>query len=171
MSYKAILEEIIPRLWVGDEEAVPEANRRGYSVLAACKDGSIDCHRAVLNYSTRAAPRDKDYYFVQRGNKMALNLIDSEDPTFVPDEVIDAGLKFLKREYDAGKKVFCHCVAGKSRSPSLMLAFLRTIGEMPYSFQVSEKVFRTLYSHYDPARGIRTHVRERWAELPTFFKH
>jgi hypothetical protein len=171
MAYRPILVEVIDRLYVGDEEAVPQAEKRGMSILAACKDGSSDCHRAVLKYSSLAAPRDKDYYFVQRGDKMALNLIDSENPAFVPDEVIDAGLRFLKREYDAGKKVFCHCVAGKSRSPSLMLAFLRTIGEMPHSFQVSEKVFRTLYPHYDPARGIRTHVRERWAELPTFFKH
>jgi len=80
MAYKAILEEVIPHLWVGDEEAVPEANRRGYSILAACKDGSTDCHRAMLGYTTLAAPRDKDYYFYRSDKKhMALNLIDVED--------------------------------------------------------------------------------------------
>ena len=88
---KAILEEVIPRLWVGDREAVPIAEKRGYSILAACKDGSPDCHRAVLGYTTRGAPRNQDYYFVQRGNHMALNLIDVDDPNMIPREVVDAG--------------------------------------------------------------------------------
>ena len=52
MAYKPILVEVIDRLYVGDEEAVPQAEKRGMSILAACKDGSIDCHRAVLGYTT-----------------------------------------------------------------------------------------------------------------------
>jgi hypothetical protein len=169
--YKAILEEIIPRLYVGDQEAVSEASRRGYSILAACKDGSPDCHRAVLGYTTLGAPKDKDYYFVRGDAKhMALNLIDSEDPDMIPNEVIDAGLKFLKERYDAGDKVFSHCVAGHSRGPTMMLMFLRTIGEMPDSFLGSERKFRTLYPDYDPAKGMRSHARERWKTLPHFFR-
>ena len=169
MAYKAILEEVIPRLWVGDKEAVPIAEKRKYSILAACKDGTEDCHRAVLGYTTLGAPRNQDYYFVQRGNHMALNLIDVDDPNMIPREVVDAGLRFLKEQYDSGKKVLSHCVAGHTRGPSLMLAFLRTIGEMPHGFATSEKVFRTLYPPYDPGRGVRAHVRERWTELQTFF--
>ena len=59
MSYKPILEEIIPKLWVGDKEGYPIAERRGYSILAACKDGSGDCHRAVLGYTSLGAPRTR----------------------------------------------------------------------------------------------------------------
>ena len=169
MAYKAILTEIIPRLWVGDEEAVPEAEKRGYSILAACKDGSPDCHRAVLGYTTLGAPKNKDYYFVQRGNHMALNLIDTEDIAFIPNEVIDAGLKFLKQQYDAGKKVFSHCVAGHSRGPTMMFMFLRAIGEMPGSFRGSEHKFKALYPPYDPGEGMRAYARKRWDELPKFF--
>ena len=92
MAYKTLLTEIIPRLWVGDEEAVPVAEKRGYSILAACKDGSSDCHRAVLGYTSLGAPKDKDYYFVRKDKThMALNLIDADEPKFIPDEVIDAG--------------------------------------------------------------------------------
>ena len=171
MAYKAILEEVIPRLWVGDEEAVPEANRRGYSILAACKDGSTDCHRAVLGYTTLGAPKDKNYYFVQKDSKhMALNLIDTEDAAFIPNEVVDAGLNFLKREYGAGKKVFSHCVAGHSRGPTMAMMFMRAIGELPHGFATSEKVFRTLYPHYSPNTGMRAYARARWSDLPTFFK-
>ncbi len=168
--YKTILTEIIPRLYVGDEEAVPAAEKRHYAILAACKDGSPDCHRAVLGYTSLGAPKDKNYYFVQRGDHMALNLIDAEDPDFIPDEAIDAGLRFLKQQYDAGRKILSHCIAGHSRGPTMMLMFLRAIGEMPEGFSRAEHKFRTLYPPYDPARGIRTHARERWDSLPTFFE-
>ena len=171
VGYKPILEEIISRLFVGDEEAVPIAEKRGYSILAACKDGSSDCHRAVLGYSTPGAPKDKNYYFYRSDTKhMALNLIDSEDVDFIPDEVIDAGLRFIKERYDAGDTVFVHCIAGHSRSTTLMLIFLRAIGEMGDSFLGAERKFRALYSHYEPGKGMRNYARERWARLPKFFR-
>jgi hypothetical protein len=169
--YKAILENIIDRLYVGDEEAVPEANRRGYSILAACKDGSPDCHRAVLGYTTLGAPKDANYYFYRSDVKhMALNLIDVEDPDMIPAAAVDPGLRFLKERYDAGDKVLSHCIAGHTRGPVMMLMFLRTIGEMGDSFLGAERKFRTLYSEYAPGKGMRMHARERWARLPKFFK-
>lgn len=170
MAYKTLLTEIIARLWVGDEEAVPIAEKRGYSILAACKDGSPDCHRAVLGYTSLGAPKNADYYFFRSDTKhMALNLIDADDPEFIPDEVIDAGLRFMKERYDAGDKVLVHCIAGHSRSTTLMLAFLRTIGEMPESFARAEHKFKTLYPPYNPGRGMRQHVKTRWNELEHFF--
>jgi hypothetical protein len=169
--YKTLLTEIIPRLWVGDEEAVPIANKRGYSILAACKDGSSDCHRAVLGYTTLGAPKDKNYYFYQKDEThMALNLIDVDDPKMIPREATDAGLNFLKQQYDSGCKVLSHCIAGHTRGPTMMLMFLRAIGEFPESFLRAEHKFRTLYSPYDPGKGMRIHARERWDMLPTFFK-
>jgi hypothetical protein len=166
MAYKIILHEIIDRLYVGDEEAIDLAEKRGYSILAACKDGSPDCHRAVLGYTTLAAPKDKNYYFIQSDkDHMALNLIDVDDPDLIPDTVIDAGLKFMKDRYDAGKTILVHCIAGHSRSPSMMLMFLRSIGEMPEGFIRAEKKFRTLYPPYDPGVGMRAHARTRWDEL------
>ena len=166
MAYKIILHEIIKRLYVGDKEAVEPAEKRGYSILAACKDGSPDCHRAVLGYTSLGAPKDKNYYFVQRDNDhMALNLIDVDDPDMIPAKAVDAGLKFMNDCYDAGKTVLAHCIAGHSRSPIMMFLFLRTIGEMPEGFIRAEKKFRTLYPLYDPGVGMRAHARMRWDEL------
>lgn len=170
MAYKTILHEIIPRLFVGDKEGVPLAEKRGYSILAACKDGSEDCHRAVLGYTTLGAPKDKDYYFVQSDkDHMALNLIDVDDPDMIPAKAVDAGLHFMKERYDEGKTVFSHCIAGHTRGPTMMLMFLRAIGEMPEGFILAEKKFRTLYPAYDPGVGMRSHARERWKSLPQFF--
>jgi hypothetical protein len=170
MPYKIILHEIIDRLYVGDKESVPVAEQRGYSILAACKDGTSDCHRAVLGYTTLGAPKDEDYYFVQSDkDHMALNLIDVDDPEMIPEKVVNAGLKFLKDRYDAGKTILSHCVAGHTRGPTMMLMFLRTIGEMPEGFIAAERKFRTLYPSYDPGIGMRSHARMRWKDLPKFF--
>ena len=35
MAYKEILVEVIDRLYVGDKEAYPEAELKGFSILAA----------------------------------------------------------------------------------------------------------------------------------------
>jgi hypothetical protein len=99
---------------------------------------------------------------------MALNLIDIEDPEMIPTEVIDAGLRFMKERYDAGDKVFSHCIAGHSRGPTMMLMFLRTIGEMGDSFLGAERKFHSLYQDYDPGKGLRQHARSRWKELKNF---
>lgn len=171
MTYKTILHKIIDRLYVGDQEGVPEAENRGYSILAACKDGSPDCHRAVLGYTTLGAPKNEDYYFYRSDKRhMALNLIDVDDPEMIPRKTIDEGLRFMKEQYDASKTVFSHCIAGHSRGPTMMLMFLRAIGEMPEGFVMAEKKFRALYPPYDPGVGMRSHARERWRELPNFFK-
>lgn len=162
------MEQIITGIWLGDDDDVTEAEKRGYSILACCKEGP-NGHRAMLDYHTLGAPKDKDYLFAERSHWMALNIIDMDDPDMIPDTAIDAGLNFLKRERDSGKKVFVHCNAGRSRGPTLVLMFLRTIGEMPQSFPRAERIFRTLYDKYDPGVGMRTHARDRWATLPTFY--
>jgi hypothetical protein len=163
------VKEIIRNLWLGDDNDVDEAKKRDYSRLCCCKDG-IDSHRSLIGYTTLGAPKDNYYYAAKKGNVLALNLIDSPDPDMIPDVVIDAGLKFLKSEMDADRKVFVHCNAGHSRSPSIVLMFLRAIGELPQGFTRAEQIFKTLYPKYDPGKGMRTHARTRWKSLATFFK-
>jgi hypothetical protein len=77
----------------------------------------------------------------------------------------------MKERYDEGDKLLSHCIAGHTRGPTMMLMFLRTIGEMPGSFRGSEHKFRTLYPPYDPGVGMRTYAREHWDKLLTYFKH
>ncbi len=163
------MEEIIRGLYLGSDDDVAEAKRRGYARLACCKDG-IDSHRSMLEYETRGAPEGKDYYFARKGDVLALNLIDSEDPTMIPDKVIDAGLKFIKEMQDSGTKLLVHCNAGMSRSPSIVLMYLHAVGEMPQGFIGAERQFRHMYDKYDPGVGMRSHARTRWRELPDFFR-
>jgi hypothetical protein len=158
------MEEVYPRLWVGgDEDYHKVAKRDNWSILRACKYGPSG-HRDILGYNTLAAPEGKHRLWVRKGNVLALNILDLDDPNFIDDEMIDTGLTFIKDELAKGKDVLVACNQGKSRGPSIVLAFMQSVGEFPYSFVWSERIFRTLYPNYDPAQGIRHYVRGRWSQ-------
>ena len=84
--------------------------------------------------------------------------------------MILAGLKWAKKEYDAGRTILFHCNAGHSRGPTTAFMFLRAIGEMPHGFIESMKIFRKLYPEYSPGIGMKQKAQELWRELPTLFK-
>jgi hypothetical protein len=153
-----------PVLFVGDDKDDEKAQEKGFAVLCCCKDGPHS-HRQMLGYTSLGAPRNKDYYFIERGKRMALNLIDADDPSFIPEEVVNAGLKFIDKQLQAGNKVLVHCNAGHSRSTTLALLYLRSIGEMPYGFRGAEKVFRSMYPNYDPGEGMRHYARAHWNKV------
>lgn len=155
------MEQIIDRFYVGSDEDVAKAKERGFSRLACCKDGP-DGHRAMLGYESLGAPKGKNYLFARKGNWMALNLIDVDDPRYIPDAALDAGLSFIDEQMTAGNKILIHCNAGMSRGPSVALMYLRKIGEMPYTFGRAMHIFKTLYPKYSPGFGMEHHVKARW---------
>lgn len=157
-----------PVLFVGDDNDDPEAQKKGYAILACAKDGLYG-HRSILRYTSLGAPKDANYYHVTRGKRMALNLLDLEDPNFIPKEAVFPGLRFINKHLKAGDKVLVHCNAGHSRGPTMAMMFLRTIGELPSGFVTSEKIFRSLYPRYDPGVGMRTFARAHWEQLKDDF--
>jgi hypothetical protein len=158
------MEKIIDNIYVGSDEDDSYASSRGWAILCVCKDGPHS-HRSMLGYTERAAPKDKNYFFVEEGNRMALNVIDADDPHKIRSEAINPGLEFVKKHYDAGDKVLIHCNRGHSRGPTTALMFLRLIGEMPYNFAKSVKVFKGLYPKYDPTQGMKIFAQKNWNEL------
>jgi hypothetical protein len=162
------MQHIIDGIYLGGDESVAKAKELGYARLCCCKDGP-DSHRSMLGYTTLGAPKGKNYLYAREGNVLALNLIDVEDPTMIQDECIDEGLRFIKEMQDKQLKLLVHCNAGMSRSPSIVLAYLRAADGLPDSFVAAKKRFKAIYHKYDPSVGIDAHVRERWKDLPNFF--
>jgi hypothetical protein len=159
------MRKIINNLYVGDDEDYENnKDKTGWSFVRACKEG-IGGHRDVLKYDSLGAPKNSNYFFVKKGHLLALNLIDSDDVNFIPEKVIQAGIDFIYERLGAGDKVLVACNKGKSRAPSLTLMFLRAIGEMPYSFSKSEKIFKTLYPKYDPSSGVHQFAKDCWYKL------
>lgn len=157
--------QIIPGLYVGDDDAYQRLkDRPGWSFLRCCKEGPGG-HRQTLGYTTLGAPKDKNYLWVKRGNHMALNLLDLDDPEFIAEGMINMGLDFIRERLAAGDKVLIACNQGHSRGPTTALMYLRTVGEMPYAFTKAERVFRTLYPKYDPGQAMRQYARSHWRQL------
>lgn len=158
------MEEIIKGLWLGSDEDVPEAKKRGYARLTCAKDGP-DGHREILGYTTLGAPKDKNYLFARKGDHAAMNLIDVEDPDFISDAMLDKGLQFINEMMSEGKKILVHCNAGMSRGPTTVMMYLRTIGELDQPFNRAKHIFKTLYPKFDPGHGMLFHAMSRWDEL------
>ena len=155
------MENIIKGIYVGGDSDVPEAKRRGYARLTCAKDGP-DGHREMLAYTSLGAPKGLNYLFVQKGEHAAMNCIDVDNSNMIPTEMLDDGLRFAKRVRDASHTILFHCNAGRSRGPSTALAFLRTIGEMPWSLKHSLHVFKTLYPPFSPGKGMKEKLVENW---------
>jgi hypothetical protein len=156
------MEEIIPRLYVGnDQDYENNKDREGFCFVRCCKYGPGG-HQQTLGYHTLAAPEGKNKYTVRRGNLLALNILDLDDPNFIPKDMIDSALSFIGEKLGEGKKVLVACNHGHSRGPSIALMYLRSIGEMPHSFVWAEKIYRVLYPEYNPNQGIRQWLRMNW---------
>jgi predicted protein tyrosine phosphatase len=158
------MEEVIKNLWLGSDEDVPEAKKRGYARLCVCKDGP-DSHRSMLGYTTLGAPLDHNYLVARKGDVMALNIIDHPDPKMIPEEALLTGITFIHDMLSKGKKVFVHCNQGISRSPTLVMMYLRTIGELDQDYPRAKKIFDTLYPKHDPGKGMAYHARALWDYL------
>ena len=158
------MQEIIKGLYVGSDDDVPEAEKRGYAILAACKDGPYG-HRVMCGYTSLGAPKDKNYLFCRKGDEMALNLLDLEDPQMIPDAVLMAGISFIDEMMKAGKKILVHCNAGHSRGPTMAMLYLRTVGELDQPFNRARHIFHTLYPKLSQGHGMEVRARELWNSL------
>jgi hypothetical protein len=161
------MKQISPNVYVGDDADYEKVkDNKDWAFVRCCKFGPGG-HKDILGYDTQASPEGKNKYWVRRSNILALNLLDLDDPNFVPTEAIQVALDFIRDNVDE-KKVLIACNAGHSRGPTLGLMWLRTLGRMPYSFIHSSKIYRNeIYPNYDPSPGIEQFARMHWSSLLT----
>jgi predicted protein tyrosine phosphatase len=158
------MRELAKNLYVGSDKDVEKARGRGFSIVHACKDGEYS-HRSVLNYTSMGAPRGSEYLVAKRNRELYLNLIDTSDPAFVPDGVIDPALDFIQEQRDDGRSVLVHCNHGISRSPTLILLYLYKTGKLPRETHKALRLFRQLYPDYDPATGLALYAKRKIQEF------
>src|ERR1022692_3136927 len=159
------MEETYKNIYVGDDTDYEKIkDNPEFKSCRMCKFGPGG-HKETLGYDSNAAPKGKNYLFVEAKNRIAINIIDMDDPNMIPFECIKLALDYAKRQWDAGYKILIACNRGHSRGPSTGLAFLRSIGDMPHNFHMSERIYHTLYRKYDPGQGMRQKLRTHWTEL------
>jgi len=155
------MKEVYSHLYIGgDPDYLKVADDPDWRVVRACKDGPGG-HRETLGYQERSAPKGSTYLFVERPRKLILNLVDTDDPDYIPTPLIDKALSFISDSLRLGHKVLIACNHGKSRSPSIALIWLVKNGKLPTEGAVRK--FKQLYSDYDPSPGIKIYTKQRIA--------
>jgi predicted protein tyrosine phosphatase len=154
--------EIYPDLFIGtaDDYEFQVKGQPGWVVIHACKE---PYHRRELGYTSRGAPKDHpEYLIAKRGNRLILNLVDADDPNYIPKEIVDAALDFIKDGLQRSQKVLVHCNQGESRSPSIGLLYLAITGILPKEFTAAEQKYRKIYPNYNPSLGMRGFLVRNW---------
>jgi len=156
--------EVHPGLFVGGQASYESDVKfeNGWAVIHACKE---PYHRQALGYKGRAAPKsDPEYLIARRDHRLILNLVDADDPTFIPDEVMDAAVSFIDEQLKAERKVLVHCNQGLSRSPAIAMLYLATHTDRldGHAFEQALKEFGQIYPTFSPSPGVLGFLRRRW---------
>jgi protein-tyrosine phosphatase len=159
------MESVYPNLYVGgDEDYLRLKDQPGWKFVRACKDGPGG-HRQTVGYTTRGAPKNQEYYFAERDDRLALNLIDSLDPAFIHNQPIEAALLYINKQLKAGFKVLVACNQGISRGPSIAMMYLGMIHDLPSNFREAFRVFKVLYNRINPTQGMEFYLKHRYSQI------
>jgi hypothetical protein len=161
------MRELYRNLYVGSDDDYEKVKKdSSWFIIRACKEGPGG-HRDFLGYTTQGASKDKNYLSVKKGNVLALNLIDSPDPNYIPDALINTALTFIKECLGANRKVLVACNHGKSRAPGIIFLYLYSTGKLPSNYHQAVKIFRQIYPNYNPGIGMELYLRRRVREIKT----
>lgn len=155
------MKEIVPGLFLGNDGDTDAAFALHYVVVSVAKE---PWHRRLAGYTGRAAPEGPERFAVQRGRHLALNWVDVDNPDwFRPEELALAG-RFIDAAQLLQIGCLVHCNQGVSRSPALVLWWLKTrVDEWRgLPFEAAEEKLRAVYPEYDPTEGLREFVRRNW---------
>lgn len=111
--------EVHPKLFVGNQDDYDYnvSRQTGWATVHACKE---PYHRQALGYSGRGAPKTHpEYLIARRGNRLILNMVDTDNPLFFDKGMIGQALDFIAQKRSNELNVLVHCNQGKSRGPSL----------------------------------------------------
>ena len=157
------MKEVFKNLYVGNQQDY-ETSTFTYSEWAFLLAAKEPWHRQALGYTGRAANKnDPEYLMARRDNRLILNLVDAPKSIFFNRDVIDAGLDFIYRELNKGKKVGVFCNQGESRSASIALLYLIKHGIIKSdTLEDAEAEFLKVYPAYNPGTGMRGFVKENF---------
>ena len=155
------MKEIYPNLHIGSQEDYESIVKfqDDWFVIHACKE---PYHRQALGYSGRSVSKDHpEYLIVYRGEHLILNLIDADNPDYIPKPIIDEAIKTIHNNIQK-KKVFVHCNQGMSRSATIGLLYLKVVHAINDDFAEAEKEYLQIYPWYNPGNGMRMFAAKNW---------
>jgi predicted protein tyrosine phosphatase len=155
--------EIYKNLFIGNQSDYEQTVKGlpDWYIVHACKE---PYHRNLLGYTGRGAPKNHpEYLYAVRDNRLFLNIVDVDDPSYISEVIINEALKFIDFALNADKKCLVHCNLGESRSPSIGFLYLALKSLIPISsFFEAEKAYQSIYPAYNPKNGIRSFLQMNW---------
>lgn len=155
--------EITDNLYIGNQLDYEKNVKRqdGWAIVHACKE---PYHRNALGYTGRACSKNHpEYLIAKRDNRLILNLVDVEDPSWISASIVDTAMDFVGDNLKAGKKVLIHCNQGHSRSAGLGMLYLASTGKFSgLDFESAEKKYKEIYEPYEPAGGMKGYLSLNW---------
>jgi predicted protein tyrosine phosphatase len=159
------MREVYTNLYCGSEQDLLNSVLSFGPDIAILHAAKEPFHRKFVGYTGRGAPKGHpEYLWAERGNRLALNIVDAPDPKYFAKEMIDKGLDFIGQKLNEGYKVLVHCNEGMSRSPSICLLYLIKHGIIKGdTLEDCEAEFMKVYPEYNPGAGMRGFVKQNFA--------
>lgn len=147
------MKEIYPNLYVGSSDDYHKLKEKYFIVQAAQRPYFVNLKRP-----------DYELWY-ELDNKLILNLVDANDPRYIPKNLIDFTLEWIDNKLKE-KPVMIHCNLGISRSPSIgflyLIKYTTKFKELSLLDAVSK--FRELYPKYNPNIGLAQFIQHYYKE-------
>lgn len=147
-------------VFIGADDDLPKL-KTSPAILHAAKE---PWHRQALGYITPGAPKENPEYLVAVRHyykECFLNLIDAEDPAYIPKELIDSAVNFVNFHRCKFNKVFIHCNQGLSRAPTI--AMLVEAPGLSIDFDEALEQFKAIFPDYAPRNGMLEFAKANWS--------
>lgn len=134
MAWPAIHPAVFPGLFISDAEAAAQ--------YAELRSKGIT-HVAVVARSCKA-------HFPGAFRYLTVDLLDDGTDNLLPH--LNRCFAFLDEAFHAHGRVLVHCLAGQSRSASIVTAYLMRTWHLPFSLAL--QIFKATYPHASPAENF-----------------
>lgn len=106
--------------------------------------------------SSSSAPRSMNGGYPENFNYLRIDIDDLETENI--SQYFPLTTEFIHNALDSGGKVLVHCIAGISRSPTIVIAYL--ISKLYYTPQIALKKLREIRPIINPNDGFRKQLIE-----------
>lgn len=154
--------QVVPHVWVGDEKDEQAVGKSAdWFVVSAAKE---PWHRETVGYDGRALPKfHREYLFAEREHRLALNLVDVEDPRYISSIIMNTAAVVIHKKLAAGLEVLVHCNKGGSRGPGVALWYIRRFVHYTPDFEQAFADFLKLYPAAEAMKGgMKGFLHDHW---------
>lgn len=109
-------------------------------------------------------PDDIEYRSARRNNHLYVNWVDADESRFFRPEELEIILDFMDEAMHAKTPILIHCNNNTSRSPSVVMLYLASIGILPRKYEEAVATFIHKYPYFKPNTGIREFIKRVWQD-------